>query len=107
MNSMLSKLAHCKQAVDGLTDDNSKSESPKEEKISTNTSFWYHEFKILGQIGELSQTDKLTFVSLTHQIYSGLKRQYKDAKIVDVVIQAISLHSSLRSYVEILKDASA
>jgi hypothetical protein len=60
----------------------------------------------VGQIGEPGQTDKLTFVSLTHQIDSGLKRQYKENEIVDPVIRAISLHSSLRSYVETLHDLS-
>ena len=64
------------------------------------------EFKIYGQIGEPGQTDKLTFVSLTHQIDSGLKRNYKESEIVDAVIRAISLHSSLRSYVETLNDWS-
>ena len=64
------------------------------------------EFKIAGQIGDPGQTDKLTFVSLTHQIDSGLKRKYKESEIVDAVIRAISLHSSLRSYVETLSDLS-
>ena len=55
------------------------------------------EFKISGQIGEPGQADKLTFVSLTHQIDPGIKRNYKETEIVDAVIVAISLHSSLRS----------
>ena len=40
--------------------------------------------------------------------YSGLKRGYSENEIVDAVIRAISLHSSLklRSYVETLKDLS-
>jgi hypothetical protein len=59
-----------------------------------------------GQIGEPGQMDKLTFVSLTHQIDSRLKHQYKGCKIFDTVIHAISLHSSLRSYVETLNDLS-
>lgn len=41
---------------------------------------------------------------LTHQIESGLKRGYKEQEIVDAVIRVISPHSSLRSYVETLKD---
>ena len=62
-------------------------------------------YKISGQIGEAGQTDKLTtFVSLTHQIDSGLKREYQESEIVDAVIRAISPHSSLRSYVEALGD---
>ena len=72
----------------------------------SNSSFLRREFKISGQIGEPGQVDKLTFVSLTHQIDSGIKRGYKETEIVDAVIRAISLHSSLRSYVETLKDLS-
>ena len=98
MDKMLSKLA--------TKDDADKLESPKETKSSASESFLRREFKISGQIGETGQTEKLTFVSLTHQIDSGLKRQYKECEIVDAVIRAISLHSSLRSYVETLNDLS-
>ena len=104
MNDMLSKMAQTKTAHD--TNDNAdKLESPKGTKLSASESFLRREFKISGQIGEPGQTDKLTFVSLTHQIDSGLKRQY-ECEIVDAVIRAISLHSSLRSYVETLSNLS-
>ena len=73
---------------------------------SLNASFLRRDFKISGQIAEPGQADKLTFVSLTHQIDSGLKRGYKENDIVDGVIRAISLHSSLKSYVETLRDLS-
>ena len=104
MDKMLSKLAT--KTVHETKDDADKLESPKETKFSASESFLRREFKISGQIGEPGQTDKLTFVSLTHQIDSGLKRQYKECEIVDAVIRAISLHSSLRSYVETLNDLS-
>ena len=74
------------------------------EESPSNMSLIRCEFKISGQIGELGQTDKLTFVSLTHQIDSGLKLNYKESEIVDAVIRAISLHSNLRSYVDTLND---
>ena len=77
----------------------------KTEDLS-NSSLLRREFKISGQIIELGQVDKLTFVSLVQQIDSGIKRGYKETKIVDAVIRAISLHSSLRSYVKTLKDLS-
>ncbi len=76
---MLSKLAT--KTVHGTKDDADKLESPKETKCSASESFLRREFKISGQIGEPGQTDKLTFVSLTHQIDSGLKRQYKECEI--------------------------
>ena len=58
------------------------------------------------QTGEPGQTAKLTFVSLIHQIDSGLKRDNNESEIVDTVLCAIFPHSSLRSYVEILSDFS-
>ena len=70
------------------------------------SSLLHREYKLSGQIGEPGQTEKLTFVSLMHQIDSGLKRGYKESEIVDAVIRAISPHSSLRSYVETLNDLS-
>ena len=52
---------------------------------SLNASFLRRYFKISGQIREPGQADKLTFVSLTHQIDSGLKRGYKENDMVDGV----------------------
>ena len=75
MDKMLSKLAT--KTVHETKDDAHKVESPKETKLSASESFLRREFKISEQIGEPGQTDKLSFVSLTHFIVSGLKRQYK------------------------------
>ena len=70
--------------------------------LDLGSSLLRHEFKISGQIGEPGQTEKLTFVSLMHQIDSGLKRGYQERDIVDAIIRSISPRSSLRSYVETL-----
>ena len=64
------------------------------------------EFKISGQIGEPGQNEKLSFISLTHQIDLGLKRGYAEADIIDSIIRSISPHSNLRSYIEMLPDLS-
>ena len=69
-----------------------------------NSSILKREFKISGTISESGQTEKLSFVSLTHQIDSGIKRGYKETDIVDAVIRSIAPHSSLSSYVETLSD---
>ena len=69
-----------------------------------NSSILKREFKISGTIGEPGQTGKLSFVSLTHQIDSGIEREYKETNTVDAVIRSIAPHSSLRSYVETLPD---
>ena len=74
--------------------------------LDVGSSLLRREFKISGQIGEPGQTEKLTFVSLTHQIDSGLKRGYQERDIVDAIIRSISPHSSLRSYVETLPNLS-
>ena len=107
-----------KPAASGVkTEKQSSDGGPKQEKwvedvlsqlakTKSSSSLLRRELKISGQIGEPGQTEKLTFVSLMHQIDSGLKRDYQENEIVDAVIRAISPHSSLRSYVKTLSDLS-
>ena len=106
-----------KPAASGVkTEKQSSDGGPKQEKgvedilsqlakTKSSSSLLRREFKISGQIGEPGQTEKLTFVSLMHQIDSGLKRDYQENEIGDAVIRAISPHS-LRSYVDTLSDLS-
>ena len=58
------------------------------------------EFKIIGQIGEPGQKDKLSFVSLARQIEGALQKGYKPPEIVDAVVRAINPGMRLRSYLE-------
>ena len=58
------------------------------------------DFKISGQIGDVSQKDRLSFSSLVHQIENGLKNDYTEDEIKEAVIKAINLALSLRSYLE-------
>ena len=74
--------------------------------VKAEPSVLVREFKISGQIGEPGQKDKLTYVSLIHQIDSGLERGYSDKDICDAVIKAISPHSSLRNYILTLPQRS-
>ena len=62
-------------------------------------SILHREFKISGQIGEPGQYDKLTYISLIHQIDSGLAKGYSEKDVADAVMKSISPHSSLRNYV--------
>lgn len=55
---------------------------------------------IQGQIGKLSQRDKLYFVSLSRQISSGLKKGFPADEITEAVVRAVSPGLSLRSYLE-------
>lgn len=66
----------------------------------------HREFKISGQIEEPGQFDKLTYVSLIHQIDSGLGKGYSEKDVADAVIKSISPHSSLRNYVLTSPDRS-
>lgn len=61
---------------------------------------WRKDFKILGQIGEPGQKDRLTFSSLARQIESGLTKGYSETDIIDAVIRAITPGLQLRSYLE-------
>ena len=72
------------------------------EKTKAVPSLLRREFKLSGHVGEPGQTEKLTFVSLMHQIDSGLKRGYKESEIVDAVIRGISwyLTSPFQNYAE-------
>ena len=74
--------------------DNSKPES-----VKPGPSVLVREFKISGQIGEPGQHDKLTYVSLIHQIDSGLEKGYSEKEVCDAIIKSISPHSSLRNYI--------
>ena len=44
------------------------------------------ELKIIGQIGEPAQKEKLTFVSLARQIEGVINKVYKSLEVVDAVI---------------------
>ncbi|KAK6472741.1 hypothetical protein HHUSO_G27324 [Huso huso] len=58
------------------------------------------DFKIIGQIGEPGQRDKLSFGTLAHQIESGLNKDYTEIEITEAVIRAIVPGLQLRSYLE-------
>eukprot|EP00112_Aurelia_sp_Birch-Aquarium-sp1_P003997 Seg1452.4 transcript_id=Seg1452.4/GoldUCD/mRNA.D3Y31 product="Retrovirus-related Pol polyprotein from transposon 17.6" pseudo=true protein_id=Seg1452.4/GoldUCD/D3Y31 len=64
------------------------------------------EFKISGQIGEPGQHDKLTYVSLIHQIDSAIEKGFTEREVTDGVIKSISPHSSLRNYILLLPSRS-
>ena len=111
MKEIEMKIAAIKKTSPGNT--TNKGKAPQEIQtankdgtiLDMGSSLLRREFKISGQIGEPGQTEKLTFVSLTHQIDSGLKRGYQDRDIVDgAIIRSISPHSGLRRYIETFPD---
>ena len=66
----------------------------KSDTVKPGSSVLLRDFKISGQIGEPGQHDKLTYVSLIHQIDTGLERGYSEKEVCDVIIKSISPHSS-------------
>ena len=58
------------------------------------------ELKIVGQIGESGQKDKLSFVSKARQIDGALQKGYKPLEVVDAVVRSINPGMRLRSYLE-------
>ena len=71
-----------------------------EKKPAVSISKFKRDFKISGQIGDVSQKDRLSFSSLAHQIENGLKNYYTEDEIKEAVIKAINPALSLRSYLE-------
>jgi len=58
------------------------------------------ELKIISQIGEPGQKDKLSFVSLVRPIEGALQKGDKPQEVVDAVVRAINPGTRLRSYLE-------
>ena len=58
------------------------------------------ELKICGQIGEVDQKDKLTFVGVSMQIREAHRRGHSDMEIVNAVIKAMSPSLPVRKYLE-------
>ena len=80
--------------------DNNKATVKAKQKPAVSISKFKRDFKISGQIGDVSQKDRLSFSSLVHQIENGLKNDYTEDEIKEAVIKAINPALSLRSYLE-------
>ena len=61
--------------------ENIKATVKVEQKPTVSISKFKRDFKISGQIGDVSQKDRLSFSSLVHQIENGLKNDYTEDKI--------------------------
>ena len=65
--------------------------------LPTGTMF-RREFRVFGQIGDVTQKDRISFLSLMHQIESGLAKGYGEREVVEAVVRAINPASRLCSY---------
>ena len=116
LNELKEKLSKAKEKCDKGLSDSAELQTGKDKVtaeitetalgIKTEKFELKRAFKILGQIGEAGQQDKLTYVALIHQIDLGLTKGYKESEVVEAVIKAISPHSTLRNYVLTLPDRS-
>ena len=64
------------------------------------TSLLRKELKIKGQIGEANQKDKLTYVSLMHQIDEAQEAGYEESETVNSVIRGMIPNLTLRNVLE-------
>ena len=83
--------------VESKEDVNAKGES---KPLFFQPSDFKRELKIIGQIREPGQKDKLSFVSLVRQIEGALQKGYRPQEVVNAVVRAINLGMRLRSYLE-------
>ena len=67
---------------------------------------WRKEFRIIGQIGEPGQKDRLSFVSLARQVENGVKKGFPQEEIIEAVVRSVSPGLRLRSYLEGRADLS-
>ena len=69
-------------------------------QINFQNSLLHLDFKIIEQVGEVEQKEKLFYISLIGQIEVGLEKGYFVNEVVHAVINAISLTLSIWSYLE-------
>ena len=68
--------------------------------VMDKTSLLRREFRVKGQIGEVGQKDKLSYISLMHQISEADQQGYDDDEIVSGVIRAMTPNLTLRNVLE-------
>ena len=78
----------------------SKTIHTQPDNLTMQTSMFRREFKIMGQIGEVGQKEKLSYVSLIRQVEVGLDRRYSEREVVNAIINSISPGLQIRSYLE-------
>ena len=79
-----------------INDTKQKFEESKQ-KLVAGKSFYFQpsdfktELKITGQIGELGQKEKLSFVSLARQLEGAINKVYKSWEVLDAVLWPLAL----------------
>ena len=89
--------------AEGAVGDNTRlktTQTTQPDNLTMQTSMFRREFKIIGQIGEVGQREKLSYVSLIRQVEVGLDRGYSEGEVVNAIINSISPGLQIRSYLE-------
>ncbi len=96
------------ESTNGELKEISKDQPGKEHSVSTNifdlNNLTRRDFKIIGQIGDPGQNDKLLYQSLVSQVQNALKKGYTELEIVVAVVRAVQAGLPLRAYLESIPD---
>ena len=80
--------------------------SPILRELSLRSSLLKKELKVKGQISEANQKDKLTYVSLMHQIEEAQEAGYEQSEIVNSIIRATIPSLTLKNVLESMPNLS-
>ncbi|XP_065071957.1 uncharacterized protein LOC135696488 [Rhopilema esculentum] len=95
-----STVPGCAEGAEGDNTRIKTTHTTQPDNLTMQTSMFRREFKIIGQIGEVGQREKLSYVSLIRQVEVGLDRGYSEGEVVNAIINSISPGLQIRSYLE-------
>ena len=98
------KLGNHSNSLVAEVQEQNVAQKPLNLNLDTKTSLFRIELKISGSIGHPNETNKLTFISLIHQIDAAVAKGYHDSEICEAVIKAISPGMTLRGFLECKPD---
>ena len=96
----IERLKVIQQDGDGSSQSKSDDLSPLLRELNLKASLLRKELKIKGQIREAHQRNKLSYVSLMHQISEAESQGYDEQEIVNSVIRSMVLSLTLRNVLE-------
>lgn len=97
---VMEAIKECERKMKELKSKLPEEEIPPDSKMSTPTIPYRKDFKIQGQIGEPGQKDKLSFMSLMHQVESASHKGVPEKEIVEGIIKSITPGLQFRIYLE-------
>ena len=96
------------ESTNGELKEISKDQPSKEHSVSTNifdlNNLTRRDYKIIGQIGDPGQNNKLLYQSLVLQVQNAQKKGYTEPEIVVGVVRAVQTGLPLRDYLGNIPD---